>query len=191
MGAQPSIIGASEAIGNEWRRVTVQRMPDIVAPDMVANRSRPRGIIPTLYYEDVAKAIDWLCGAFGCAERFRYGPQDHVAGAQLTAGDGVVMLSVARVGQSPRWEDKAEFGPPRDREVTVVLSVHVEDVDQHFERAQQFGARIVHEPETYNFGERQYTAEDVAGYRWSFSQSISDVAPEEWGATTGPHLAER
>jgi hypothetical protein len=27
----------------------------------------------------------------------------------------------------------------------------------------------------------KYTAEDLAGHRWSFSQSIADVAPEEWG----------
>ncbi|HEX9942349.1 MAG TPA: hypothetical protein VGG03_10055 [Thermoanaerobaculia bacterium] len=32
------------------------------------------------------------------------------------------------------------------------------------------------------FGERQYTAEDLGGHRWTFSQSIADVAPEEWGA---------
>jgi uncharacterized glyoxalase superfamily protein PhnB len=153
---------------------------------MVANRSRPPGIIPTLYYKDVGKAIDWLCGAFGFTERFRYGPEGSVAGAQLTAGDGVVMLSMARVGQGPRWEDSADFGPPRDGEVSVVLSVHVENIDQCFERAKQFGARIVHEPETYNFGERQYTAEDLAGYRWAFSESVADVAPSEWGATPSP-----
>ena len=153
------------------------------------NRSRPPGMVPSLYYEDVERAIGWLCGAFGFTERYRYGPEGAVAGALLSAGDGVVMLSVARVGQGPRWEDSADFGPPRDGEVSVVLSVHVEDVDQHFEHAKQFGVRIVHEPETYNFGERQYTAEDFAGYRWAFSQSVADVAPEEWGAMSGPDEA--
>ena len=158
---------------------------------MVVNRSRPPGIVPSVYYEDVELAIDWLCNAFGFTERFRYGPEASVAGAQLAAGDGVVMLSLARVGQSPEWGDSAEFRPPHDGDVSVVLSVHVEDVDQHFERAKQFGARIVHEPETYTFGERQYTAEDLAGYRWAFSQSVADVAPEQWGARTGPELAAR
>ena len=155
------------------------------------NRSRPPGMVPSLYYEDVEKAIDWLCRAFGFTERFRYGPVGAVAGALLSAGDGFVMLSVVRVGQSPEWGDRAEFRPPRDGEVSVVLGVHVGDVDQHFERAKQFGARIVHEPETYGFGERQYTAVDLAGYRWAFSQSVADVAPEEWGGTSGPDLAGR
>ena len=33
-------------------------------------------------------------------------------------------------------------------------------------------------------GERGYTAEDLGGHRWTFSQSIADVAPESWGGTT-------
>jgi uncharacterized glyoxalase superfamily protein PhnB len=35
--------------------------------------------------------------------------------------------------------------------------------------------------ETYPFGERQYTVDDPGGHRWTFTQSVADVAPEEWG----------
>src|SRR5213594_727012 len=38
-------------------------------------------------------------------------------------------------------------------------------------------------PPDYPFGERQYTAEDLGGHTWTFSESIADVAPEEWGGT--------
>ncbi len=159
---------------------------------VLANRSRPPGdVIPTLYYEDVEKAIDWLCGAFAFTERFRYGPPGSVGGAQLVAGGGIVMVSKGRVGQGPGWGDNATFKPPPDGEISVLISVHVEDVDRHFEQAKQYGARIVHPPETYPFGERQYTAEDIAGHRWAFSQSVADVAPEAWGATSGPALTVR
>ena len=153
---------------------------------VLANRSRPSGVIPTLYYEDVAKAIDWLCGAFSFTERFRYGPPTSIGGAQLLAGDGVVMVSKVRGGQSPAWGDNLALKPTPDGELSVIVSVHVHNIDTHFEQAKHFGARIVHPPETYPFGERQYTAEDIAGYRWTFSQSVADVSPEEWGATSGP-----
>ena len=33
----------------------------------------------------------------------------------------------------------------------------------------------------YEYGERQYETEDLAGHRWTFSQTLRDVAPEEWG----------
>jgi len=38
----------------------------------IVNRSAPRAtVVPVLVYEDVGKAIDWLCGAFGFEERLR------------------------------------------------------------------------------------------------------------------------
>jgi uncharacterized glyoxalase superfamily protein PhnB len=77
----------------------------------------------------------------------------------------------------------AEFRPPHPNEVNQYVVVRVEDVDRHDERARQRGARTMKPPTDLPFGERQYTAEDLGGHRWTFSQSIADVAPEEWGAT--------
>ena len=57
------------------------------------------------------------------------------------------------------------------------------DVDAHHAAAEQAGARIIQPPADYPFGERQYTAEDPGGYRWTFSQSIADVDPADWGGT--------
>ena len=143
---------------------------------MIVNRSAPRAtVVPILVYEDVAKAIDWLCETFGFRERIRAaGPGGRVTHAQLQVGEGAVMLG----------REGAEFRRPRPNEVSQYVVVHVDNVDQHFTRARQSGARIVKSPADMPFGERQYTAEDIEGHRWTFSQSIADVAPEDWGATT-------
>lgn len=146
------------------------------------NRSAAPGpVVPTLVYEDVGRAIDWLCDTFRFKERFRYGPQDNPAGAQLAIGAGAIFLTKPRIGQSPEWDDQAVFRPPHSNEVTHTVSVHVEDVDNHYAHVKQSGARILHPPETYPYGERQYTVEDLGGHRWTFTQSVDDVAPEEWG----------
>lgn len=146
---------------------------------MLANRSMPGcSVIPELVYEDVGEAVEWLCGAFGFRERWRAG--DHRA--QLAFGDGSIAVTEQRTGQG--WSDvadDAELRPPRPGEVTHAVMVRVEDADAHCERARQGGAKILHEPTDYPYGERQYTAEDFSGRRWTFSQSIADVAPEEWG----------
>ena len=34
------------------------------------------------------------------------------------------------------------------------------------------------------FGERQYTVEDLAGHQWTFSETLTDMVPEEWGGET-------
>jgi hypothetical protein len=31
------------------------------------------------------------------------------------------------------------------------------------------------------FGELQYTVEDLVGHQWTFSETVADMAPEEWG----------
>jgi uncharacterized glyoxalase superfamily protein PhnB len=59
--------------------------------------------------------------------------------------------------------------------------VRVEDADAHHDRAVDAGARITSPPTDYPYGERQYSAEDPGGHLWTFSQSIADVDPADWG----------
>ena len=142
---------------------------------MVVNRSAPRAtVVPVLVYEDVGRAIDWLCDTFGFRERLRAANAGgEVVHAQLEIGDCAVMLG--RQG--------GEFHAPPAGHVNQYLVVHVADVDAHCTHARQGGAQILKQPTDMPFGERQYTAEDCGGHRWTFSQSIRDVAPEDWGAT--------
>jgi uncharacterized glyoxalase superfamily protein PhnB len=147
------------------------------------NRSAPPGaIVPSLIYNDVGKAVEWLCAAFGFQERLRAPATGRIGHAQLLVGDGGIILGEGRVGQGSNRGDSAEFHPPQRGVVSMTLTVRVEDVDQHFEQARSFGARILHPPTDYPYGERQYTAGDLDGYRWNFTQSIADVSPETWGA---------
>jgi uncharacterized glyoxalase superfamily protein PhnB len=43
------------------------------------------------------------------------------------------------------------------------------------------GATVLGTPTDYPYGERQYSALDPGGHRWTFSQSIADVDPAAWG----------
>lgn len=139
---------------------------------MKPNRSIPAStVVPVLIYPDVREAVAWLGEAFGFAERVRIG-EDHRA--QLAVGDGAVI--VADVRQERR--------PPRPGEVTHSVMVRVPDAHAHCEHARRNGARIVMEPTDFEYGERQYAAEDLAGHQWTFSQTLRDVVPEEWGGTS-------
>jgi uncharacterized glyoxalase superfamily protein PhnB len=119
-------------------------------------------VIPVLGYTDVGEAVEWLCSAFGFSERWRAGNHR----AQIAVGDGAVAVTERQ--SASRGE----------------IMVRIEDADRHHERARRFGAQIVQPPADHPYGERQYTAEDLAGHRWTFSESIADVAPEEWGGTS-------
>ena len=137
---------------------------------MKNNRSIPgASVIPVLVYPDVRKAVAWLTDAFGFAERIRIGENHR---SQLRFGDSGALI-VADV--------RGDRHPPRPGEVTHMVMVRVEDVPAHCARAQAHGARILAEPADFEYGERQYSAEDPFGHQWTFSQTLIDVAPREWG----------
>lgn len=139
------------------------------AEDMLSNRSIPRAtVIPVLAYPDVNEAAAWLCHAFGFSVRLRIG--DHRV--QLNAGDGAVIIRELRPN-----EVNAQLG------IGSSVTIRIEDADAHCEIAKARGARIMQGPVTHPYGERQYNAGDLAGYSWTFSQSVADVDPAEWGGT--------
>jgi len=134
-----------------------------------ANRSIPQStVIPVLIYPDVREAVAWLSEAFGFAERVQIG-EDHRS--QLRFGDGAVIVGDVRHDRRP----------PRAGEITHSVMVRVDDANAHCEHARAHGAKILMEPTDFEYGERQYAAEDPAGHQWTFSETLRDVAPEEWG----------
>jgi uncharacterized glyoxalase superfamily protein PhnB len=136
------------------------------------NRSIPTAtVIPVLIYPDVRAAVHWLGAAFGFVERVQIG-DDHRS--QMSFGDGAVILGDVR----------NERRPPQPGQVTHSVMVRVADARAHYEHARGHGAHIVAEPTDFPYGERQYTAEDLAGHQWTFSQTLDDVAPEDWGGIT-------
>ena len=117
-------------------------------------------VIPVLGYPDVAAAAAWLCDVFGFAVRLRIG--DHRV--QLDVGDGAVVVA----GGS---------APPQSHAVMV----RIDDVPRHHLHAAAAGATVLAAPADFPYGERQYTVQDPGGHIWTFSQSVADVDPAEWG----------
>ena len=140
---------------------------------MLTNRSAPPATVtPVLVYANVRAAVAWLEAAFGFEERVRIGDAHR---AQLRVGsDGAVV--VADVG--------GERASPTAGAVTHLIKVRVRDVDAAFARARELGARVVEELRTWEYGERSGVVEDLGGHRWELTQTLRDVAPEEWGGTT-------
>lgn len=139
---------------------------------MQRNRSIPDAtVIPVLTYPDVRAAVAWLTDAIGFVERVRIG-EDHRA--QLAFGDGAVI--VADTGGSRR--------PPDPATVAHSVMVRVPDADGAWERARRHGADAIQEPADHSYGERQCTVRDPWGHVWTFSQTVFDAAPEEWGGST-------
>src|SRR5215472_12854259 len=120
------------------------------------NRSVPPcAVIPVLIYPDPTAAADWLAKAFGFTARLRI---------QMKAGEGCFTIAEGHVSPNN----------------SHIVQVRIEDAKGHCERARRNGAIILTEPQEQPYGERQYNAQDFYGHRWDFTETIADVAPEEW-----------
>jgi uncharacterized glyoxalase superfamily protein PhnB len=131
---------------------------------MHANLSMPAcPIIPVLEYPNVPAAVKWLEGAFAFEVRLSIGAHR----AQLQFGGGAIVVSQSTLPDAAPGSGS--------------VMVRVEAIDAHFLRARQHGARIVRDPGDFAYGERQYTCLDPAGHSWTFSETMQNVDPAEWG----------
>jgi PhnB protein len=128
-------------------------------------------IVPHLIYDDVARAIDWLTGAFGLRERTSARhtlPNGTIGRAQMEVADSLFTVGTPSIhGESPR------------RGVSNMLYVYVDDVDAHYHHARSAGATIVMDLQDQPWGDRPYQTTDPEGHHWTFAQHLHDTDPTE------------
>jgi len=122
-------------------------------------------IVPSLRYRDAAAAIEFLCQAFGFARHLVVpGPEGTIGHAQLTLGDGMIMLGSAQNRDfGPHVRTPEELGGNTQSAYVIVA-----EIDAHYEHAKAAGAEIVMDIEDMDYGGRLYTALDSEGHLWSF-----------------------
>ncbi|MEV4824435.1 VOC family protein [Micromonospora sp. NPDC049274] len=122
--------------------------------------SRGPEVIPTLRYRDAPAAIGWLVDVVGFrAELVVPGPDDSISHAQLTWGNGMVMLASQTDGSDGRLV--LDSGPAS---TYVVL----DDVAAHYERVVAAGAEVVQKLRDEDYGGQGYSVRDAEGNLWSF-----------------------
>ncbi|MGZ3418764.1 MAG: VOC family protein [Polyangiales bacterium] len=134
----------------------------------------PKGwprISVAVFYDDAAKAIDWLVKAFGFEVRLKVeGEGGAIEHSELTYGDGMVMVSQA--GKRPHYRSPRTAGGN-----TQSMMIYVDDVEAHCARAREAGAKIIEEPKVHDYGEeywtdRGYECEDHEGHHWWFYERL-------------------
>jgi uncharacterized glyoxalase superfamily protein PhnB len=123
-------------------------------------------VIPAMRYFNAPKAIDWLCRAFGFEKHFVVpGPDNTIAHAQLSFGNGMIMLGSATDSEYGRLvTHPAETGGLETQTAYVIVA----DVDAHYARAKAAGAKIVIAIKDEDYGGRDYTCRDLEGHVWTF-----------------------
>jgi uncharacterized glyoxalase superfamily protein PhnB len=125
-------------------------------------------VIPCLRYRDAPAAIEWLCAAFGFEKHAVHAnPDGSIAHAQLTFGNGMVMLgSVSNVDSE--WgaliKQPDEVGGAETQSAYLIVA----DADAVYARATAVGAVIVLDIKDEDYGGRGFTCRDPEGHVWNF-----------------------
>ena len=146
-------------------------------------KNTPKGwprVSVALFYDDAAKAIDWLCRGFGFEVRLKVeGDGGRIEHSELVYGEGLIM--VGQSGINPRRPQMDFAASPKSLggKTTQSIMLFVDDVDAHCARARAAGARILDEPQVHDYGEdywadKSYGAVDPEGHIWWFTQRVRD-----------------
>jgi uncharacterized glyoxalase superfamily protein PhnB len=123
-------------------------------------------VIPTLRYRDAATAIEWLCRAFGLEKHLVVpGEGNTIAHAQLTFGNGMIMLGTARDDEFGNLQKTpGQVGGVGTQSPYII----VPDADAHYARAVAAGAKVVYALRDEDYGGRSYSCLDPEGHLWNF-----------------------
>ena len=130
----------------------------------------------SLVYDDAAKAIDWLCHAFGFEIQLKVEADGgKIAHSELVLGGALISLGDAKDGERTWRKSPKHLGGAN----TASMCFYIDDVDAHCERARKAGAVIAMEPKTSDYGEdywtdRSYEAVDHEGHHWWFMQRLRE-----------------
>ncbi len=126
-----------------------------------------QSVIPLLVYEDIERAHDFLVDAFGFgAGGVERDGDGQVVHGEVVAADGRIWLH--------RVTPEHELASPHSMNAqTGGLVIRVDDVDAHYARARAAGADIDQEPADQPYGQREYGARDLEGYRWWFATPLT------------------
>jgi uncharacterized glyoxalase superfamily protein PhnB len=122
-------------------------------------------VIPGHRYRNAPAAIDWLCKVFGFERHAVYeGENGTIAHAELTLGDGMIMLGSGKDDEFGRgFKSPQELGGVETRSVYLV----VHDADAAYARAVAAGATIIRPLQDTPYGSHEFAVKDPEGHTWS------------------------
>ena len=142
---------------------------------------RRQKVVPHLSYQDPFAALASLCRVFGFSEVKRFDRGENNLTARLRGPDGGIVMISGRDEEFTEWmrERAPHFEQETGRSwplLTHTVTVFVDDVDAHFQRAQQQGAAVLTTPKDQPWGVRSYAALDPEGHQWEFA-TVADNPP--------------
>ncbi len=130
------------------------------------NQTNKTNFAPQLFIQSGVTDIDFYINGFGAIELRRWSNDDgslHVV--EFSIGGAIFHLHEER-------PIKGQFEPIKNKGVTCLIGLFVDDVDIVIERAIKAGATLINEAQDYDYGYRQGEIRDPFGHVWLIEKKI-------------------
>lgn len=124
-------------------------------------------VIPCLRYRDTPAAIEWLSSVIGFEKNAVYpNPDGTIAHAQLTFGNGMIMLGSVQKAES-EWGQSIKQPDEIGGFETQSPYLIAEDADAIYHKVKTAGGVIVIDIKDEDYGGRGFSFRDLEGQLWS------------------------
>jgi PhnB protein len=130
-------------------------------------------LTPYITVKGAAAAIDFYTRVLDAKEQFRLNGEDgHIGHAELTIGDGRLMLS----DEAPAF---GALSPLTIGGSPVRLHLYVPDADATLSKAEAAGGTILRPAQDQSYGDRSGLFADPFGHQWFIATRRKDVSAVE------------
>ncbi len=125
------------------------------------------GVIPVFLVDDVAATAEYYRDVLGFGVDFLYA--DPPTYGSVSRDDAIIHLS--KSNPPGRRNGVGYAGPGNGTDVYIVVS----DIDELYEEIKGHGATVLIEPDTYDYGMREFKVEDANGYQLMFGEDVGET----------------
>jgi PhnB protein len=130
-------------------------------------------VYPYLRVHSTEEAITYFVQAFGATELFRLtDPSGRIGHAEIKIGPATIMLS-------DEYPEHGIKGPRTLGGTSFSIHLHVDNVDEAFERAVNAGGSVVRPLKDQFYGERSGTVRDPFGHEWLLGGHLQQMSTAE------------
>ncbi len=133
---------------------------------------RRNNIISSLISNNAQGAIDYYINIFNARVVHMTKYKNKIAHAEIEIGNTTLMLSDELYGKMAKSAETIGDTP-------VTFYIYTENVDDTFNKAVDFGAKILYSPEDQFYGDRVGTIKDPYGFKWTIATHIFDMDPNK------------
>ena len=129
-------------------------------------QTKPPFFAPQLYIQSGATDVDFYINGLGATELRRFSNDDGTIHVSELSIDGALFhLHEENI-------EKSQYDPIKNKGITCIIGLFVDDVDKTIDRAVKAGATLVNPPRDYDYGYRQGEIRDPFGHVWLIEKKI-------------------